>query len=141
MTIAQWLLAPIFIHVLLTLWIGRQSVTSRIASVRAGETRIRDIALDARAWPEKVRALGNNFDSQFDLPMMWYASVAMMLATGLADSVAVALSWLFVALRITHSHIHTGANHVPTRMRVYLAGFASVAAMWVWFALRLYAIG
>jgi hypothetical protein len=141
MAVTQWLLAPVFIHVALTTWIGRQTVISRIASVRAGETRIRDIAVDSTAWPDKVRARGNNFDSQFDLPMMWYASVAMMLATGLADWVAVVLSWAFAGLRIGHSYIHTGSNHVPTRMRVYVAGFGCVAAMWAWFGLRLYVIG
>jgi hypothetical protein len=65
----------------------------------------------------------------------------MMLATGIADWVGVALSWAFVALRIGHSYIHTGSNHVPSRMKIYLAGFACVTAMWVWFALRLYVIG
>jgi hypothetical protein len=141
MTIVQWLLAPVFIHVLLTLWIGRQSVTARIASVRSGETRIKDIAVDAGGWPTKVRAIGNNFDSQFDLPMMWYGAVAMVLATGLADWIAVVLSWLFVGLRIGHSYVHTTSNHVPTRMRVYLAGLVSLTALWAWFALRLYVIG
>ncbi len=141
MTVAQLLLAPVFIHVALTLWIGRQSITARIASVRAGETRIRDIAVDNKAWPVPVRAIGNNFDSQFDLPLVWYACVAMLLVTGLADGVAIALSWAFVALRILHSYIHIGSNRVPSRMKAYLAGFACVIAMWVWFALRLYVIG
>ena len=141
MTIAQWLLAPVFIHVLLTLWVGRRSITARIASVRSGETRIKDIAVDAKAWPVGVRAIGNNFDSQFDLPMMWYGGIAMMLAVGLADWVAVVLSWVFMASRIVHSYIHVGSNHVPTRMRVYLAGFACVTALWAWFGLRLYVIG
>ena len=56
MTIAQWLLAPVFLHVLLTLWVGRRSIVARIASVRSGETRIKDIAArQPRDGPMRVR--------------------------------------------------------------------------------------
>jgi hypothetical protein len=141
MTVTQFLLLPAFVHVSLTTLIGTRLVRARIASVKAGKTRIKDIATDNRAWPEPLRQLGNNFDSQFDVPMMWYACCALLVATGLADWVAVVLSWIFAALRIAHSAVHTGANFVPTRMRLFLAGYAAMALMWVWFALRLFAIG
>ncbi|MFN0192288.1 MAG: MAPEG family protein [Aestuariivirga sp.] len=141
MTAVQALLVPLFLHVLLTVWIGQRSLRARIASVRSGETRIKDIAVDNSAWPGKVRALGNNFDSQFDLPMLWYACCALLVATGLADWVSAALSWAFVALRFAHSVIHTGTNDVPLRMRVYLAGLAIVVLMWIWFGLRLFVLG
>ncbi|NJM30883.1 MAG: MAPEG family protein [Rhizobiales bacterium] len=106
-----------------------------------GETKVRDIALDTKAWPDKVKALGNNFDNQFDVPMLWYAACALLVATGLADWVSVALSWAFVAARIAHSVVHTGSNYVPLRMRVFLAGFAIVFLMWLWFGLRLFVLG
>ena len=141
MTLAKWLLLPVFIHVGLTTWIGLRAVAGRIASVKSGETRIKDIATDNRAWPENVRKLGNNFDNQFDVPMMWYGCVAMLIATGLADWVEVVLSWTFVALRIAHSLVHTGGNFVPARMRLFLAAFGAMFLMWAWFALRLIVIG
>ena len=141
MTVIQLLLLPLFIHVALTAWIGTRTVRARIASVVGGKTRIKDIALDSKAWPDDVLKLGNNFDNQFDVPMMWYACCALLVATGLADMVAVVLSWAFVASRIAHSYIHTGSNFVPLRMRVFLAGFGIMALMWIWFGLRLFVIG
>jgi hypothetical protein len=141
MTVTQLLLLPVFIHVGLTTLVGIRLVRSRIGSVKAGKTRIKDIATDNRAWPEDVRKLGNNFDSQFDVPMMWYGCVAMLIATGLADWVAVVLSWVFVALRVAHSLVHTGSNFLPTRMRLFLTAFGAMFLMWAWFALRLLVIG
>ena len=141
MTITQLLLLPLFLHVLLITVVGFSTVRARIRSVRGGETRLKDIALDTGAWPDQVRQLGNNFDNQFDVPMLWYACCVLLLATGLADWASVILSWLFLAARIAHTLIHTGSNYVPTRMRMFLAGFGIVFAMWAWFGLRLFVIG
>ena len=141
MTLTQFLLLPLFLHVLLITAVGFVSVRARIRSVRGGKTRLKDIALGTAAWPDKVRQLGNNFDNQFDVPMLWYACCALLLSTGLTDWVAVILSWLFLVARVAHTLIHTGSNYVPTRMRIFLAGFAVVFAMWAWFGLRLFVIG
>ena len=141
MSATQLLLLPVFIHVALTAWVGGRAARARIGAVRSGETRIKDIALNSGGWPARARQLGNNFDSQFDVPLMWYGCCALLVATGLADAAAVALSWTFVATRIAHTFIHTGANNVPRRLRAFLAGFACMVAMWMWFALRLYVIG
>lgn len=137
----QLLLLPLFLHVLLITVVGYVSVRARIRSVRAGETRLKDIALGNDAWPNRVRQLGNNFDNQFDVPMLWYACSALVVATGFADWIAVALSWAFFVARLAHTLVHTGSNYVPTRMRIFLVGFAVVFAMWAWFGLRLFVIG
>jgi hypothetical protein len=141
MTQTQLLLLPLFLHVLLITAVGFVSVRARIRSVRGGKTRLKDIALGTAAWPDKVRQLGNNFDNQFDVPMLWYACCALLAATRLADWISVILSWLFLFSRIAHTLIHTGSNYVPARMRIFLAGFGIVFAMWAWFGLRLFVIG
>ena len=141
MSLVQALLLPVFLHVLLTTWVGVHSVRARIKSVVGGETRLKDIALDNEAWPKRITQLGNNFDNQFQVPVVWYACLALLLVTGLADWIAVILSWAFLATRVAHTIVHTGSNHVPSRMKVYLAGFGTVFLMWTWFALRLYVIG
>jgi hypothetical protein len=141
MTVTQLLLLPVFLHVMLTAWVGIRTVLARIASVKGGKTRIKDIALNNKAWPADIVKLGNNFDNQFDVPMMWYGCCALLLATGLADIAAVVLSWTFIGFRIAHSLVHTGSNNVPLRMRLFLASFAALALMWAWFGLRLFVIG
>ena len=57
-----------------------------------------------------------------------------------------ALAWLFVILRTTHSMIHLGPNVIKARFLVYLASVMVLAAMWIGFFVdalagsRLYAI-
>ena len=141
MTVEKWLLMPLFLHVVLITWVGLFSIRARIASVAAGETKVKNIALNPGAWPDKVRKLGNNFDNQFDLPWLWYAVCAFIIITFKTDLVAVVLSWSFLASRIVHAYIHTGSNTVRYRMYAYLVGFALVFAMWAWFGIRFYMIG
>ena len=65
----------------------------------------------------------------------------VILATGLVDWPAAVLSWGFIASRVVHTLIHTGANVVVRRFQVFLAGFAMIVLLWAWFGLRLFVIG
>ena len=141
MTLEQALLLPLFLHVALILWVGIRTIRARIGSVMGGETKLKTIALNSEAWPDAVRKLGNNFNNQFELPTLWYAVCGLLLITGKADWIGVGLSWTFLVARVLHSIVHMGSNNVPLRMRAFLASFAAVLAMWVWFAIRLYVIG
>ena len=141
MTNQQLLLLPLFLHVALIGLVGTRNVLGRVASVRRGETRMKDIALDTSKWPPHLRKLGNNFDNQFDLPMMWYGLCALLIATGKVDGIMALLSWAFFLSRLVHSYIHTGSNRLPQRMYAYLAGMIAIVMMWIWFGLRLFVIG
>ena len=141
MSIVQWLLLPLFFHVALILYVGTRTVKGRIKTVMSGKTKLSEIALDSGKWPADVRKLGNNFDNQFDVPMLWYAACGLLVATGKADAVSAILSWAFVVTRFIHSYIHTGSNFVRYRMFAFLSGFALILAMWGWFGLRLFVIG
>ena len=141
MTSAQLLLLPAFVHAGLVFSLVTRIGLGRLRAARGGEVRIKDIALDSSKWPENLRKLGNNYENQFELPVLYYAALALLLATGLVDTVAIVLSWAFVATRLIHSFIHTGGNVVIRRFQIFVAGVACLALMWVWFAIRLFAIG
>jgi hypothetical protein len=133
----NWFLAPLFVHVALTVSVGVRNVTGRVAAVQSGETRLRDVAIDSSNWPPRLRKISNNFDNQFDLPMVWLGLSALVVATGKIDTPLIIMSWAFIISRLVHSYIHTGSNHLPSRMYAYITGIVLVVAMWVWFGFRL----
>ena len=137
----QLLLLPVFVHVLMILVIAGRMGRARAGAVRDGEVKLSDIALDGSKWPDEALKLANNYNNQFQLPVLWYAALALLLVTGLADVVSVALSWAFVASRLAHAWIHTGSNAVYQRFQAFAAGFACLAFIWAWFGLRLFVIG
>lgn len=140
MTLTKLLLLPLLLHVLMTTFVGMRSLQSRIKAVRTGQTKLHDIATDSNAWPSRVKKLGNNFDNQFDSPMLWYGACALIVALKLEDYVFVALSWMFLLSRLTHSYVHTTHNDVLSRMRLYLFGFAMLIVMWLWLGLKLFLV-
>jgi hypothetical protein len=140
-TTAHWLVLPLVLHVLLTFIVGALSLRSRIAAVRRGRTKITDIVLDNSKWPKATLKLGNNFDNQFQVPLLAYGAVALIIATGLADMAGVALMWAFLAARLLHTFEHTGPNRIVRRMVFFVTSYTFVVSLWLWFALRFFVTG
>lgn len=136
MNAAQWLVVALLCHVLLTAVVGLLTLRARIASVKSGKVRLQVAAINSAAWPEDARKLGNNFDNQFQVPMLVYAVSAMFIATGLADTNAAGLAFAFLAARLLHALEHTRRNSVLPRLVFFLASYAFAIALWVWFAIR-----
>jgi hypothetical protein len=127
------ILLPVFAEVALTfgllLWLG----ALRVPLIQSRGVRARDIALGEPNWPAHVTQVQNAFQNQFELPVLFYALVALALATGHVTVLLVMLAWAFVALRFAHTFIHTTTNHVPRRFFVYAAGMAVLMLMWLVF--------
>ena len=129
MTIVQWLLLPAFIHVALGLLSSRIRMgRARMRAVREGQVKMSDVALDNSRWPDDVRKLTNNYNNQFQLPVLFYALLPLLLMLVKVDWLQVALAWVFVASRIVHSLIHTGANIVMQRFQAFMVGFITIGA-------------
>jgi hypothetical protein len=132
-------LLPVFVQVALTflllVWMGR----SRVGSIRAGDVKVRDVALGERNWPTRIQQIANSYHNQFELPVLFYAIVALALITRKADLVFVVLSWVFVVSRLVHAVIHTTSNRVSQRFMAFLVGVIVLMAMWIVFALRIFA--
>ena len=141
MSIEQALLAPVFLHVLLIVVVGIITLRSRIAAVKLGKASLKKIAIDNNAWPEEALKPANNMNNQFQVPLLWYAVIGLLLVMQKADVVAVGLSWVFLVSRVFHSIEHITTNNIRRRMPLFLFGLAAVVCMWGWFALRLYVTG
>lgn len=141
MNSAQWLVVALLCHVVLTAVVGILTLRARIASVKSGKVRLQVVAINNAGWPEAARKLGNNFDNQFQVPMLVYAVSALFLATGLADGNAAGLAFAFLLARVLHTMEHTRRNSVLPRLTFFLASYTFAIALWVWFAIRYLMIG
>jgi hypothetical protein len=131
------ILFPVFAQVALTFVLLAWMARGRIGSLKTGVVKIKDIALGQDGWPPKVQQVSRSFASQFELPMLFYAVAAFAMLTKHVDLVLLALAWLFVALRFAHAYVHTSSNHLPMRFNIFAAGMLTLAAMWLWFAVRI----
>ena len=133
----QAILLPVFALVALTFSLLFLTGYSRVALVRRGETKVRDIALGQLNWPEHITKIGNSYNSQFQLPVLFYVVVILAYVLRTADLLFVVLSWLFVATRFGHAYIHVTSNRVGRRFNAFAAGFAVLVVMWIMFAMQI----
>ena len=132
-------LLPVFVQVALTFALMLWMAVARRQALRSRAVAIRDIALGQPAWPQRATRIGNAFHNQLETPMLFYAAVALSLASVKPDLAFVALEWLFVAGRIAHAFVHAGGNDVRIRGPVFGLGFMALLALWIEFAVRVVA--
>ncbi|RPH69378.1 MAG: hypothetical protein EHM74_05900 [Hyphomicrobiales bacterium] len=99
MSPTQWLLLPAFVQVALTFAVGVRMGRARFRAARAGRVKVSEVAVDSGKWPDDVRKIANNYQNQFEVPVLYFALLPLLLATGKVDGVSVILSWAFVASR------------------------------------------
>ncbi|HWR96136.1 MAG TPA: MAPEG family protein [Arenimonas sp.] len=121
---------PVFAMVLLNLL-----VWLRLYQTRIGEMKRRRIHPQAVASSSQMAALedtraADNFRNLFELPVLFYAAMLLIIFSQTESLVLLVLAWAFVALRYLHSYIHCTYNRVKDRFTVYLFSGAALWAMW-----------
>ena len=133
------ILAPVFALVALLFFLTGRMAATRVGAIKAGEIRMRDIALGQNAWSDPVQQTSNAYANNLQLPVLFYALVAFAMLTKKDDLLFVVMSWLFVASRYAHAYIHITSNNVPRRFNAFAAGVLVLGLMWVIFAVRILA--
>jgi hypothetical protein len=129
-------LLPVFVLVGLTFALLLGMASARTRALTSRETSPKDIALGQPNWPTRATQIGNCFKNQFELPLLFYALIALALPLRHADLVIVLLSWVFVVTRFAHAGIFVTSNNVQQRSLVWFAGVIVLLAMWLYFALK-----
>src|SRR6185369_7033527 len=109
----------------------------RIGHMRRNPPRAEDIATGEAAmrYFTPVEMPANNLRNLFEMPVLYFALVPLLLITHHANHLQVLLAWIFVVLRALHSFIHIGPKKVMPRFMIYLASCITLSAMWIGFAI------
>ena len=111
----------------------------RFRHMKANPPGREDFATGAAAmrYFEPVEMPANNLRNLFEMPVLYFALVPLLLVTGEAGPVQLALAWTYVALRAVHSFIHIVVKKVPPRFLAYFASTIVLSAMWIGFAVEM----
>ena len=130
MNSSMLLLLPIMTQILMTfllvVWLGY----AKLQALKAGKVTLEKVSLSSEGWPDNVKKISNNFNNQFQLPVLFYILCILALLRGHADMTLVVLAWIFVLFRLAHSFIHTGSNNVRRRFNAYLGCLVTLFIMW-----------
>jgi hypothetical protein len=101
---------------------------ARTRAVKSGKTDYSCFVL-GREEPLEVARITRNLSNQFELPVIFYALVVLLVALGRVTWFDVIVAWLFVAGRVIHTLVQTLGDNVVLRGRVFVISFLAVVAL------------
>ena len=127
---------PIVAHVFLVFCLYALLSFRRMGLVRAGKANAGQFR-ENRDEPGESLVVKNSIANQFELPVLFYVLVILAIVTRQADLLFVAMSWIFVALRVLHAYIMVTTNFVPRRFQIHFVALVVLVLMWIIFAFRI----
>ena len=130
---------PVIALVALTFAVTAATAVRRIAHTTTVPPAAADFAdrQAASRYFAPVQLYADNMSNLLETPVLFYAVVPLLLVTGLAGPVQLALAWVYVALRAGHTYLHIVAKAVRPRFLVFVGSIAALSAMWIGLAVRL----
>lgn len=125
------LLLPAMAQILWTFVVFGILFRTRKAAIEAKQVRLREVAVSGESWPEPARLAANNLTNQFETPVLFFALIAIAIQAGATGWIMTSLAWGYVATRVVHTIIHTGANAIRLRASAFAVGVGLLFAMWV----------
>jgi hypothetical protein len=134
---ARAMLWPMLAMVALTFAVAIETFRRRVREIRGRRIALRELATSrGRARLEDVAA-ADNYANLLEMPALFYVLCLLVATTGTTSTTATALAWAYVALRVLHSAIHLGSNHVRRRFLAFAASAVVLLASWLLAAYRL----
>lgn len=129
---------PALVQALLSLFLLPYMGTARARSMRENGQTIddREVRLGRNPWNDDATKVANNYENQFETPVLFFAVTAFALILKQADAVMTGLAWVFALARLVHAGIHLGPNIVKWRAIAFLTAVVSLLAMWLILAWR-----
>lgn len=120
-----------FAMVLLSALVWLRLYQTRIGEMKRKRIHPQRVATSAEMAQlvEDTRA-ADNFRNLFELPVLFYAAMLLIIISQTQSTALLVLAWAFVVLRYLHSYIHCTYNRVKDRFSVYLFGAIALWAMW-----------
>jgi hypothetical protein len=118
------MLAQIGLTCALYVWL----TVARAGAVKRGEVEYSAFAL-GRDEPARIARISRNLANQFELPVIFYAMVVLLVTLGQGTLIDTVAGWVFVAGRIVHTLVQTLTDDVLLRGRVFIINFLAVLVL------------
>lgn len=127
------MLYPMFALVMLTFAVAIGLGVTRMTALRAGKTRLSYYRLlQGDPPPEQAQQFSRNFSNLFEVPVLFYALGAVVVAVDFAVPFLLTMGWVYVALRAVHSAIHVTYNNPTHRFLAFLLSTLVLLVMWIY---------
>jgi len=128
MTLSTLILWPVLAQIGWTFFLYAWLTWARQQAVKRGKIGYSAFLL-GHGEPLEVARITRNLGNQFELPVLFYAVVGLLVAFRAVGTIDLVAAWAFFVGRVVHSMVQTLTTDVLLRGRVFLIGFAAVAVL------------
>ncbi|MEM6650584.1 MAG: MAPEG family protein [Pseudomonadota bacterium] len=121
---------PLLLQVGLTLILMPMVARLRTKEIKATPGLFKKAALDNKVYSDNALKIANNYDNQFQLPVLFYVACLLALMSGTTGVLAGIFAWGFVLSRIGHTIIHTTTNNLLRRFQTFALGLTLLIGFW-----------
>jgi hypothetical protein len=126
------ILGPVFALVAWTFVVLILIPIARFRSAARGEVSDDDFKYgESERVPDAVSIPNRNYMNLLEGPMLFYVCCITFYAVGNVGTRAVALAWIYVALRVIHSLIHLTYNTVRHRLTAFALSNFVLGTLWI----------
>jgi len=123
---------PMGLLAIFTLLYASVIITSRKKAINAGHIKpsyFKEYNNDTP--PSYMQKATRHWANLYEVPVLFYAVCAAILALRLDDLIFIYLAYSFLGFRLLHAFIHTSYNNIYHRMLIFSCGLVTVLAMWI----------
>ena len=133
MQMAYQLALPVVVLALVTLGVSLVVTTWRTIGATSGK-------LDGSFYllyrgqnpaPEGLMRFERHYNNLLEAPILFYATVPLILALGMAEPIFVTLAWWYVGLRVIHTLVHLLINQPLLRVLPWFGSYVVLCLMWI----------
>src|ERR1700747_2819655 len=128
MTFTTLLLWPLLAQIGWTFFLYAWLTGARQHAVKCGKIDYSGFLL-SREEPLEVARITRNLATQFELPVVFYTLVGVLVSLHAVATLDLVPAWAFFVGRIVHSLVQTLTNDVVLRGRVFLISFVAAAVL------------
>ena len=129
MTDVPTLVLPVLAQIFWTLVVLCGLGVTRIRALRHRRADLSRLSISVEGWPSDARKMSNNFDNQFQIPVLFYVVCILATIMETAGPAMTALAWFFVVMRVAHTAVHVTNNYVPLRFAFYMGSLTALILM------------
>ncbi len=123
----MFLLWPMLFQIGWTFLLYAWLTAARTRAIKHGEAAYSGFARGEE--PHQVARITRNLANQFELPVIFYAVVVLLVVTKNVTTIDLIAAWVFVAGRVIHTLVQTLTDNVRLRGQVFLINFAAVVVL------------
>ena len=132
------ILCPAILMVVLTLFLYVKNYLDNVKATKNRALHFSYFKAYQGEVPEHIKVSRQTLKNQFELPILFYFLISLILIFDTVSKIDLILTWLFVASRYIHCYIRLSSNHVPHRAKTFVLGLFILIACWINFLLNIF---